>query len=81
MKLPEDRIEFVGDRPGHDQKYSLDHSKITRELGWQPKYKIDESLKIMIDWYKENQDWWKKIKSGEYQKYYGEQYGGKTNNL
>ena len=35
----------------------------------------------MIDWYKENQDWWKKIKRGEYQKYYEEQYGGKTNNL
>ena len=45
MKLNENMIEFVGDRPGHDQKYSLDHSKITRELGWPPKYEMDESLK------------------------------------
>jgi dTDP-glucose 4,6-dehydratase len=62
MNLSESMIEFVGDRPGHDQKYSLDHSKITNELGWKPKYKLDESLKLMVDWYKNNQAWWKKIK-------------------
>lgn len=68
MKLGDDMIEFVGDRPGHDQKYALDHGKITKELGWQPKFALDESLKIMVDWYAKNQEWWKRVKSGEYRK-------------
>jgi len=75
MKLGDDMIEFVGDRPGHDQKYALDHSKITRELGWQPKFALDESLNLMVDWYTKNQDWWKNVKNGEYKKYYDQQYG------
>ena len=75
MDLPEDRVEFVKDRPGHDQRYALDHGKITAELGWKPKFSLDETLKTMVEWYSKNQDWWKKIKSGEYQKYYGRQYG------
>lgn len=81
MKMGDDMLEMVGDRPGHDQKYALNHSKITSELGWQPKYGIDEALKITEDWYRNNQTWWKKVKSGEYQKYYEQQYGSKTNNL
>src|SRR5581483_5458110 len=59
MKLGDDMIEFVGDRPGHDQKYALDHSKISSQLGWQPKYGLDETLEQMVDWYKHNTDWWK----------------------
>lgn len=74
MDKGDDWIEFVGDRPGHDLKYALDHSKISNELGWQPKYQLEETLKIMIDWYSTNQDWWKKIKNGEYQEYYDKQY-------
>lgn len=53
LNLPEDRIEFVADRPGHDQRYAMDHGKITKELGWQPKYKLEESLREMVKWYKE----------------------------
>ena len=74
MGALEDNLEYIGDRPGHDQKYALDHGKITRELGWKPKYGLDESLEKCVKWYKENQDWWKRIKSGEYQKYYEKQY-------
>lgn len=66
MNFGEENLEFVADRPGHDQKYALDHSKITRELDWQPKYGLDEALKITIDWYKQNEMWWKNIKSGKY---------------
>lgn len=77
MKLDDDMIEYVLDRPGHDQKYALDHGKITRELGWQPKYGLDESLQKTLDWYKDNQGWWKRVRSGEYQKFYQEQYGNK----
>ncbi|MDR3642134.1 MAG: dTDP-glucose 4,6-dehydratase [Candidatus Doudnabacteria bacterium] len=63
MGLGEDNIEFVGDRPGHDQKYSLSHDKITAELGWSPKFNLEESLKQTVDWYKTNIDWWKKLKN------------------
>ncbi len=63
MGLGEDRLEFVTDRPGHDQKYALDHSKISSELGWQPKYNLDEALAKTVEWYKNNEKWWKKLKS------------------
>lgn len=63
MNLGEENLEFVTDRPGHDKKYAIDHSKITKELGWKPKYGLDESLKELVMWYKDNQDWWKKIKN------------------
>ena len=62
MNKSEDNIEFVADRPGHDQRYAMDHSKITSELGWQPKYGLDETLKSVVDWYSENVEWWKKTK-------------------
>ena len=55
MGLPEDRINFVADRPGHDQRYAMDHSKITKELGWQPKFGLDETLQQMVEWYKNKQ--------------------------
>jgi len=75
MNLPEGNIEFVADRPGHDQRYAMSHAKITRELGWQPEHKLDETLNEMVNWYTEHKDWWQKIKSGEYQNYYQTQYG------
>jgi dTDP-glucose 4,6-dehydratase len=75
MNASDDQIELVGDRPGHDQKYAIDHSKITKELGWTPKYKLGQTLQLMVDWYSNNQDWWKNVKNGDYQKYYEQQYG------
>ncbi len=60
-KNPEEWIEFVGDRPGHDQKYALDNSKLKRELGWKPQYGLDESLRRTIEWYVKNEAWWKKL--------------------
>ena len=77
MNFGEECLEFVSDRPGHDQKYALDHSKITKELGWSPKFQLEESLRLTIDWYKNNETWWKNIKTGEYLKYYERQYGNK----
>lgn len=67
-------IEFVKDRPGHDRRYAIDWSRINRELGWKPEYGFDDCLKLTVDWYTDNRDWWKRIKSGEYQKYYQKQY-------
>lgn len=78
MNLPQDRIEFVADRPGHDQKYAMDNSKIKRELGWQPKHNLDETIRLTVEWYQKNQDWWTKIKnSPEYQSYYERHYADK----
>jgi len=74
MGKDESYIEYVKDRPGHDRRYAIDWSKINRELGWKPEVDFDTGLKLTIDWYLKNQDWWKKIKSGEYQKYYKKQY-------
>ena len=71
----ESSIEHVGDRPGHDRKYSIDWSKIKNELGWSPLHSFDEWLTHTINWYKENRTWWENIKSGEYKNYYRKQYG------
>lgn len=70
----ESQIEFVKDRPGHDRKYDVDWSKIKQELGWTPQYSFDEYLAKTVEWYKENKTWWEHIKSGEYKKYYENQY-------
>ncbi len=74
MGKGEDMIEFVKDRPGHDRRYAIDWSKIKNELGWEPQHNFDEALKLTIDWYKNNESWWKNVKSGQYQEYYKKQY-------
>ncbi len=71
----ENMIEFVKDRPGHDRRYAIDWSKIKNELGWEPLHSFDQWLEKTIEWYKTHESWWKRVKSGEYQKYYKEQYG------
>jgi len=72
----EEFLEFVKDRPGHDRKYDVDYSKIKNELGWEPQHSFDEWLEKTVAWYKDNENWWRHIKSGEYQDYYKTQYGG-----
>lgn len=72
----ESMIEYVKDRPGHDRRYAVDFGKINRDLGWKPEHNFDEWLKKTIQWYKENEKWWKDVRSGAYQEYYQKQYGG-----
>ena len=67
-------ITYVKDRPGHDKRYAIDATKINKELGWKPSVTFEEGLSQTIDWYLQNQDWLKHVTSGEYQKYYEEQY-------
>ena len=67
-------IEYVKDRPGHDRRYAIDWSQTNKELGWKPEYEFDSSLKRTINWYTTHQNWWKKVKSGQYLKYYEKQY-------
>ncbi len=71
----ESMIEFVKDRPGHDRKYAINWSKIKNKLGWQPLRSFDEWLEKTVEWYKTHEDWWKKLKTKEFQKYYEDQYG------
>ncbi len=72
---PEDLIEYVADRKGHDRRYAIDPSKIRNELGWEPVTGFEEGLKKTIQWYSEHRDWWENIISGEYQAYYEKMYG------
>jgi dTDP-glucose 4,6-dehydratase len=67
-------ITFVKDRPGHDLRYAIDATKLNRELGWTPSLQFEEGLEKTVDWYLAHQDWVKEVTSGDYQKYYNEQY-------
>jgi len=66
-------IEYVKDRPGHDQRYAVDWSKINQELGWRPEIGIDEALEKMVEWYRNNESWWKPLKEKN-REYYKKQY-------
>jgi dTDP-glucose 4,6-dehydratase len=63
MGESEDKIEYVKDRPGHDRRYALDWSKIKNELNWEPKHNFEEALRKTVEWYKNNEEWWKPLKS------------------
>jgi len=71
-KRPE-LIRFVADRPGHDRRYAIDCSKL-QALGWRPATPFATGLKRTVSWYRDNPDWWRKIKSGEWREYYERQY-------
>jgi dTDP-glucose 4,6-dehydratase len=72
-----DLVRHVADRPGHDRRYSVDSSKLSG-LGWQPKHSFDRGgLEETVDWYREHRDWWEPIKSGDYKRYYDEQYAAR----
>lgn len=58
----ESNIKFVKDRAGHDRRYAVDWTKINKELGWQPLYGFDEWLEKTVDWYRQNEWWWKPLK-------------------
>jgi dTDP-glucose 4,6-dehydratase len=77
LRKPESLITFVRDRPGHDLRYAIDPSKISRELGWSPSVTFEEGLARTIDWYLANEPWWRRILNGSYQKYYEEMYHGR----
>ncbi len=56
-----DAIEYVGDRPGHDKRYSIDCSKIENQTGWKPQYNFDDALKQTVNWYLQNNSWWEPL--------------------
>ena len=71
----ESLIEHVTDRPGHDRRYSLSSEKLKTELGWEAQVHFAEGLERTVQWYRDNEDWWGPIRSGEYREYYEKQYG------
>jgi dTDP-glucose 4,6-dehydratase len=75
MGKDESCIEYVKDRPAHDRRYAIDWSKIHNKLGWSPQYSFDDALEMTVHWYQNNEDWWKRVKSGAYKEYYKKQYG------
>lgn len=73
----DDLIHYVKDRPGHDKRYAIDAAKITKELGWSPKYTFETGITETIKWYLDNQAWWERIVNGQYQQYYQNQYSNR----
>ena len=61
LKKPHSMIEYVGDRPGHDKRYSIDCTKIENQTGWRPQYNFDDALKQIVTWYLKNQSWWEPL--------------------
>ena len=74
----DENTEYVKDRLGHDFKYVVDFSKLENELGWSPTVELQEGLERTVKWYQENEEWWRRVKNKEYQKYYDEQYGSQA---
>ncbi len=70
----EECIQHVPDRPGHDLRYSVDSTRV-RSMGWEPRYDFRSGLRETVRWYRENEGWWKPIKSGEFREYYLKRYG------
>lgn len=68
-------ITFVKDRAGHDLRYAIDATKLKNELGWEPSLQFEEGIEKTIDWYLANEQWLNSVTSGDYQKYYEDQYG------
>ncbi|MBD3211390.1 MAG: dTDP-glucose 4,6-dehydratase [Candidatus Lokiarchaeota archaeon] len=75
LDKPKSLITFVKDRPGHDLRYAINYSKINSELNWEPTIKLEEGLKLTVDWYLNNREWLQHVISRDYLNYYKKQYG------
>jgi dTDP-glucose 4,6-dehydratase len=76
LDAPPEMIRHVTDRKGHDRRYSMDCSRI-EGLGWKPEIDFETGLRETIRWYRDNPDWWKPLKSGEFREYYRSNYAGR----
>lgn len=74
LNKPESLITYVADRKGHDLRYAIDPAKLEGELGWVPEENFDTGIAKTIQWYLDNEDWWKNILNGEYQNYFQQMY-------
>jgi dTDP-glucose 4,6-dehydratase len=72
---PQTLVRHVQDRPGHDRRYAVDATKLTRVTGWKPERALSDGLKGTVDWYRTHESWWRPIKEGEFRAYYERMYG------
>jgi dTDP-glucose 4,6-dehydratase len=77
LEKPESLVKHIEDRPGHDRRYAMDYSKISEELGWQPRHSLEEALTESVRWYVDNREWWRRVRDGSYREYYGKIYGSR----
>lgn len=70
-------ITFVTDRAGHDLRYAIDATKLINELGWKPSVTFEQGLELTVDWFLQNTEWLENVTSGNYQKYYEQQYANR----
>jgi dTDP-glucose 4,6-dehydratase len=74
----ESLIEFVTDRPGHDRRYALSSEKVMRETGWRPAVDFEAGLAETVEWYRANSGWVERVRSGEYQRFYEQNYAARV---
>lgn len=70
-------ITFVKDRPGHDERYAIDSTKLQEELGWEPSLQFEEGIEKTVRWYLENKEWLNNVTSGTYSLYYEKMYNSR----
>ena len=75
LNKPKTLIRYVEDRPGHDRRYAVDSSKLTRVTGWTPKIDFKTGIRQTVEWFQANEAWWRPIKQGEFREYYERMYG------
>jgi dTDP-glucose 4,6-dehydratase len=71
---PASLLAYVVDRLGHDRRYAVDCSKLSRRTGWCPQVSFEEGVRETVDWYKAHEEWWRPLKSGEFLEYYKRNY-------
>src|SRR5262249_19691439 len=71
---PKSRIRHIGDRQGHDRRYSVDTRKL-RNLGWQPEMDFAAAIRSTVRWYVEHQEWWREVRNSDFEAYYDSLYG------
>jgi dTDP-glucose 4,6-dehydratase len=72
---PTTLVRHVEDRPGHDRRYAVDSSKLTRVTGWRPRVSFEDGIRSTVEWFRANEGWWRPIKQGEFRAYYERMYG------
>lgn len=77
---PHSLIKHVEDRPGHDRRYALTNDKLRADFGWQVERNFEDAMRETVQWYRENEWWWRKIKTGEYLEFYKKQYADRLAN-
>ncbi|MEA3367299.1 MAG: dTDP-glucose 4,6-dehydratase [Planctomycetota bacterium] len=74
---PESLIRYVEDRPGHDRRYAINPARVETELGWRPEVAFEDGLARTVQWYRDHEGWWRRVKDGSYRDFYEAWYGSR----